>query len=281
MGDITFAMSHFEAPLPESLTEYKESLQSLFPIIFDTQFLAKSETFKYVPVVGNADAGAKREHRFGSMALGAVYKVFKDETAAAKKAGKPTIEIAFVPGHDRYADSTAFHEAGYDAYVTGYAFAHMAKQALSPECMSSLNGRTTIWKSLYHFNLLGEDELIAPGIYVHVAGLKGRDEKYLKRAIVEVKVPGAENGDSQISADKVVVRWLDDDSAFVILPEACSSIAAAVLGSAEGENGALKFKSWNDWLSAQTASEKTASEKRPASEKLEDEPPQKRAKTSS
>jgi len=390
--DILFAMSHFEAPLPESFAEFKELLQSLFPVILDTQFLAKSEPFKYASEmkteaprsrialtkesdiqttgkgiaalkawladetrktdtefevietngylrrfmheafandfpdlivesrptaakgiskmfvlrlteelklerakklqaeteaeltkkVESADPVVKRENRFGSMALGAVYKVFEQETVAAKKAGKPTVDISLAQGHDRYGPGcTSFHEAGYDAYVTGYAFAHMAKEALNAERMSSLNGRTTMWKSLYHLNLCGEDELIAKGIYVHIAGLKGRDEKHLKNAFAlmmntfDVKAPAGENADSKQNGDSkedIAVRWLDDDSAFVVLPEAKASVVTAMLEkaqAADGANGGLKFTSWNDWLSAQTAPEN-----------LEDEPPRKRAKTS-
>lgn len=277
--DMLFAMSHFEAPLPPTYEEFKDLLKSLFPVIMDTQFLAKSETFKYVPrdeLVDNADPKAKRENRFGSMALGAVFKVFELEQTAAKKAGKPYIDIKLAEGHERYGPGcTSFHEAAYDAYVTGYAFAHMAKEALDAEHMSSLNGRTTMWKSLYHANLLGEDELIAKGIYVHVAGLKGKDEKYAKKAFADVKAAVHDNGENKQNGEvkeDIIIRWVDDDSAFAVLPEACCSAVSAMLEKAkcaDGENGGLKFTSWNDWLSAQVAPEEA-----------EDEPPRKRAKIS-
>merc|ERR1719337_575187 len=128
----------------------------------DTQFLAKSESFKYSPRAENADPEAKREHRFGSMALGAVYKVFEQEFTAAQKAGKPTVEVVFAPGHDRYGPNcNAFHEAGYDAYVTGYAFAHMAKEALSEAHKPGVCSRAPMFRALFDCNFGGGDELVA------------------------------------------------------------------------------------------------------------------------
>merc|ERR1712226_854063 len=122
-----------------------------------------------------------KKHRFGSMALGNVYKVFKDEADVANREGKPTVSVTFAPGHDRYGpDCAAFHEAGYDAYVTGYSFAHMAKQALAAEHVNRLNSRSTMFRSLYHFNLSGDDDLVTTGVYLMVMGLKGKNDEFAK-----------------------------------------------------------------------------------------------------
>jgi len=252
MYDLLFALSHFECALPESYPEFKQLAHSLFPVIFDTQFLAKSEPFMFLPKTADSNHGSEREHRFGSMALGAVYKVFKDEASAAKSAGKPTVEVSFAPGHDRYApDCEAFHEAGYDAYITGYAFAHMAKQALSPEFLPKLNARSTMWKALYHFNLSGDDDLVNAGVHVHVRGLRGKNDQFLKGAFADVKAPGGESSGALKDTD-LCTRWIDDDSAFVILPEACKDALAPMLekNGAEDHVGGLQFTSLEDWLSS-------------------------------
>lgn len=245
--DLLFAMSHFEGQLPESFAKFQEQVHDLFPFLFCTQFLVKSEPFKFLPQAKDAEAGSKRQHRFGSIALGAVYKVLMEEAEVAKRAGQPTVEVTFAPGHNRYSpDCGAFHEAGYDAYVTGCAFAHMAKQALCPEWVSTLKGRTTMFRSLYHFNLYGEDELIAKGIYVHACGLKGREEKSLRSAFTEIQVPGGEGS--------IEIRWIDDDSAFAILPETCGEAVAAMLdrvGLGGGKIDGLSLAPFSDWRSAQ------------------------------
>merc|ERR1712083_965367 len=98
--DLLFALSHFESPLPESYQDFKQLAHGLFPLMFDTQFLVKSDPFRFLPLATDAAPGAKRQHRFGSMALGNVYNVFKEEAAAAKKAGQPTVEVSLAPGHE-------------------------------------------------------------------------------------------------------------------------------------------------------------------------------------
>lgn len=194
--------------------------------------------------------------------------MFLEEATAAKSAGKPTVDVCFANSHDRYGpDCVAFHEAGYDAYITGYAFAHMAKEALCSERASTLNGRTTMFRSLFHFNLSGEDELTSKGVYVHTRGLKGRDAKDFKSAFAEIKAPG-DNGEA-LDAAEIETRWIDDDSAFAVLPEACKDAVAKMLENASaagGEVGGLTFTSWEDWLSAQGATDAA------------EEPPLKKAK---
>jgi len=219
----------------------------LFPLTFDTQFLAKNEAFKYVPQT--------RDERFGSMALGNLFKAIQEEVAAAKNQGKPTVEVSFAQGHDRYGpDCGAFHEAGYDAYATGYVFAHMAKQALSSELVDTLKGRSTMFRSLYHFNVSGEDELVAKGIYVHARGLKGRDDKYLREAFANIKIPGDENDEVEKKID-MEVRWMDEDSAFAIFPDSYKDAVSAILDRPKNEGSSLTCTSWNEWLSAQNATE--------------------------
>lgn len=270
MYDMLFLLSHCEGQLPESYADYKELVHRLFPLLFDTQFLAKSEPFKYKSLSADDHPAAKREHRFGSMALGAVYRVFLEEAVAAKSAGKPTVEVCFAAGHDRYGPNCdAFHEAGYDAYVTGYAFAHMATEALCSERASKLSGRTTMFRSLFHFNLRGDDELISNGVYVHTRGLKGRDNTDFKNAFAEIQAP-SENGDAP-GAVEMEIRWIDDDSAFAVLPEACRDAVAKMIerGAAAGGNvDGLVLTSWNEWLSSQTVAD------------IAEEPPQKRARVS-
>jgi len=293
MYDLLFALTHFEAPLPESYDEFKDVVQGLFPTLLDTQFLAKSEPFKYAPQTQeDTEAGAEKKQRFGSMALGAIYKVFEEEAEAKKRFGKGTVEISFAPGHDRYrSNCNAFHEAGFDAYITGYAFAHMQRQALSSELLTGLNGRSTMWRSLYHFNVLGKDPLATPGVHVFVQGLRGKDEAFLKTATVELKLsPG--DGHTALESKNVEVRWFDDSRAVVILPAAFKDALVAKLSDAGDrlEASGLKFQQLDTWLATRASGDaKAAAKKRPAECMAESdaaaavvdaqEPAQKRART--
>lgn len=275
MYDMLFALSHFESPLPETYPEYKELVHRLFPLSFDTQFLAKSEPFKFLPQAAGSEPGAKKEQRFGSMALGAVYKTVEQEAQTAKSAGLPTVYTSWAPGHEKYGpDCQAFHEAGYDAYTTGYVFAHMAKKALSPELVSSLSSRSTMWRSLYHFNVGGADELATNGIHVHMRGLKGHDDKYARAAFVGLKATLDENSED-LKATQLEMRWIDDNTAFAIVPETFKDALTAMLGKVAPADGdaALRFTSMEDWVSAQSSPDI-------AMDCDAKEPPQKRARTS-
>ena len=263
MFDFLFAFSHFEGPLPESYAEYKRAFHTLFPIMFDTQLLIQRDPFRFVPLSADAAHDAPRDSRFGSKALGNVYKVFQEEAALAKTKGLGTVEVTFAPSHDRYGPQCdAFHEAGYDAYVTGCVFAHMAQQALAPEHMPRLNGRMTMFRSLYDFNLAGEDDVTAIGVYVHVRGLTGCDATTITSAFagITAPVPDGSAKPSMADADPVVaadlsVRWINDDSAFVVLPEACRGQVQAMLSAAPDGRDGLMFTHLEDWAAAQDKAE--------------------------
>ncbi|CAK0811047.1 unnamed protein product, partial [Prorocentrum cordatum] len=242
MYDWLFAISHFEGPLPESYEEYKH--------FTGCANYTWQEPFKFAP-------GPDKAHRFGSTALAEVYKVFEQEAAASKKAGAPSVEVVLAPGFERYGPGcAAFHEAGYDAYITGCAFAHMAKEALSAERAPGLIGRTPMFRGLFHFNLSGQDDMVAKGIYVHVRGLKGRSAADLRAAFSDARGP---SGDPIEAAD-VQIRWIDDDSAFAVLPEPCAGAVAKLLGA--GPVGGLTLTSGDSWFAAQGCEAEPPAQKR-------------------
>merc|ERR1712176_934006 len=104
----------------------------------------------------------------------------------------------------------------------------MAKQALSPEFLSKLNARSTIWKSLYHFNLSGDDDLVSKGIHVHLRGLKGKSEQWVKSIFSDVIKSCEDAKDASTE-----VRWIDDNAAFAILPEACKEALSQKVANAD------------------------------------------------
>ena len=53
--DLMFAYSHFEGSLPESFADFKKVVGELFPTVYDTQLLARSDFFKLKPNAGGTD----------------------------------------------------------------------------------------------------------------------------------------------------------------------------------------------------------------------------------
>lgn len=274
MYDLLFLMSHLEGPLPKSYATFREVLQNRLPVLLDTKLLATREPFKFKPQTaseGQEGDGkpAAREFRFGSTALGEVFKVFQEESAAAREAGAPTVEVAFAPTFDRYAtDASAAHEAGYDAYMTGFAFAHMAKEALKPESLAANGNRTPMFRSLFVFDLAGGDESkLADGVYVHMSGCKGCDVSDVRNVFAEIKAPGG------TEAASVQIYWVDDDSAFVVLPEACAEALSAKL-QASRKDGPFTLTPGEEWFKEQAAGDAGGAEEAAT----EGQPPAKRAK---
>lgn len=251
--DLLFMMSHFEGPLPNSYASFKDLFGRLFPLVFDTKLLAAREPFKWVP------GSNEQEGRFGSTALGEVYGVFKKEAESAM-AVDGIVEVSFAPGFERYVGDAgaAAHEAAYDAYMTGYAFAFMAKEALSAELAPKLRNRTPMFRSFYDFNLGGEDTKLNDGVHVHCSGLKGLAVSDVQKAFADIKAPNSVDGSQD--AVKLNIRWIDDSSAFVILPTACASAVVAMLEKCRSL-GAINFTPEDEWFASRTAAaDKEASE---------------------
>ena len=99
MLDLVFCYNAFEADLPDTLPEFKKSLQQLFPGgIFDTRLIAIES--------GIASAGA---------ALETLAEMLKEEF-------KSKIVNSGKYSSDAMEDVGQVHEAGYDALVTGNVF---------------------------------------------------------------------------------------------------------------------------------------------------------------
>ena len=241
--DLLFALSHFDGPLPKSYPFLKARVHELFPLLFDTKFLVTVEAFKYKQE--DAGAGSVREPRFGGRGLAALHKVLADETKAAKDEAKPIVEVTFAAGHDLYpADCNAFHEAGFDAYITGCVFAHMAKEVLAGDLSMWVNGRIAMWRSNNHFNVHGDDD---DGVYVHARDIKGCNENYIKAAFGFITVQVGK-GSKMLMEKDIEIKWIDENNGIVIVPAVFrDEIAKKVRERAQVSSGPI-FTSWSDWL---------------------------------
>mmetsp|Transcript_62751 Transcript_62751/g.147140 ORF Transcript_62751/g.147140 Transcript_62751/m.147140 type:complete len:542 (+) Transcript_62751:68-1693(+) len=264
--DLMFAFSHFEGPLADSFREFKHALCGLFPTVYDTQLLARSDLFKTKP---NSEPP---QSRFRSFALGEVHKVLKEEADSARAAGGQAVEIALADGHNRYATTAIFHEAGYDAFITGCVFAYMAGELFSEadKTAEPFKGRLVMFRNFFNVNLLGDDELITKGSYLHTRGLKGRSASDFSSSLqsILIELHKRKNVEAEFNAP-FQIRWIDDDSAFAVFSEESSGLIAEICDEAQaagGDVGGLHFMPGETWFKAQAAETGAA------------EPPRKRAR---
>jgi len=119
LADLVFIYKMFYHSLPITFSEFKCEIHKLFPIIYDTKHIAFS---------------LRREFRnvdfFDCTSLGDLYDVLSSSSAIFYKLYTP--QISHADGFDKYTDSGSHahvHEAGYDAYLTGYVFLRLAHLA--------------------------------------------------------------------------------------------------------------------------------------------------------
>lgn len=103
--DVIHAINQFQCPLPDELEDFKTVVKSVFPRLLDTKLMASTQPFQeYI--------------RYSSL----------DELRLALQSSPfHPAKVVTADGFTRYDDGGgAFHEAGYDAFVTGCCFATMA-----------------------------------------------------------------------------------------------------------------------------------------------------------
>ena len=102
--DMVYFYRQFVGNLPDSFKEFKEKWRKSFKSTFDTKYISS-----IIPKMVNSS-------------LGQVYKTWCE---GAKY--KELVSFKFKDGFDRYKKETKWHEAGYDAHMTGHIFATLCK----------------------------------------------------------------------------------------------------------------------------------------------------------
>ena len=109
MYDLIYFYNQFMGPLPDTYQEFAEEWLDNFPAVYDTKVLSD-----------NADY-------FGKTTLGKVYdKCEKDKRLYDILQVRFDTQNQFLAYHGEGAESRC-HEAAYDAFMTGYIFAKIAK----------------------------------------------------------------------------------------------------------------------------------------------------------
>ena len=108
--DVIYLYNQFVDDLPETYPEFSQKWYSLFPLVYDNKVLSSAAEY------------------FGRTDLGKVYdKCLNDERI---KGSGMRIAFDVQKGFTRYEGSeqlSHYHEAAYDAYMTGFSFANILK----------------------------------------------------------------------------------------------------------------------------------------------------------
>jgi len=199
--DIAHTLNQFCGPLPETYQDFKAMTSAVFPKLLDTKLMANTIPFKQ--------------------------EIFNSSLEELHKAVLlPPYNLPPVPpkfaGSGYKADSSSFHEAGFDAYITGLCFIAMSNR-LGLLCTGdkSKAGRVLPNSPLVQ-PFLNKLYLmkIADIPYINLAG---EDLKPERSHVFHLTFPPEWRTPDIVhlfsSLGHVFVSWLDDTSAFVSLKE--------------------------------------------------------------
>ena len=105
--DLTHTINQFCQPLPDSYLDFKSLANSLFPNIIDTKLMANTSPFK---------------QEILNSSLEELYKAVQQSPYSLPTVTPLTPELGYSQDDERY------HEAGYDAYITGLCFIAMSNR---------------------------------------------------------------------------------------------------------------------------------------------------------
>lgn len=163
--DILYCIAHFEDPLPVSYSEFKKMIQEYFHELYDTKMIYHVYSQEIL----------KEKADFNGSSLGTVYEKLREISEK-----KVAIKIAddFIDYYNKKNDSKiSYHQADYDAFVTGCSFIYM-KEMLNDEAkISLLNFKVVFMKSFYRcLNFNGEEDFDAPNTVCYC--LKSKTKSY-------------------------------------------------------------------------------------------------------
>eukprot|EP00900_Chrysochromulina_parva_P020351 jgi/Chrpa1/294/Chrysochromulina_OHIO_Genome00001727-RA len=252
--DLLFLMSHFHrSPLPSTLAECKATLHELFPSVWDTKLVAM------------------QSGRYADTMLAKLHE------ALVSSAGVSAVPLA--AGFESYEGAERCHEAGYDAYLTGVAHAALVQlgHATAERCNLCYMMRSL---SILNLDPAGEDPSTESGLVLHLsfnlltttADLMALMQPLVKSATLWAAagmpaVPAAaaaaavpvDPADSPATAPRaappppaVSIRWIDDHSAFAVLPEGVVMGASEMrLINDQGSSLGMRAQTFGQWRQGQ------------------------------
>jgi poly(A)-specific ribonuclease len=214
MFDFLFMTNSLDSALPSDLTMYKELLSTRFPCVFDTKYMAASGALdtKYADtalqdlfnqMVDAAKGSASPRKRAANVHLG---KLFGVEMAKDMK--------------EYDSNGGQYHDAGYDAFITGLIFVNMLKSLDSMDTLKEkAANKCFMMQSLYHIDL---DPTRPNGI------LKVEGTLVYLGSFPEATVPADLMKiftDAGFDESKLDITWIDGSSCFVAVGDSNDSDA--------------------------------------------------------
>ncbi|CAB3994065.1 pre-piRNA 3 -exonuclease trimmer-like, partial [Paramuricea clavata] len=129
LTDILFMYEKFNSSLPDDYDNFKRDIHRLFPYIIDT---------KHIAFALNRHEILRETDLFRKTNLEELYTELSCHKGLYYVLYTPT--IAHSKFCQKYVDSHSLHEAGYDAYISGYVFLRMAHILTSKTLGSSIDG---------------------------------------------------------------------------------------------------------------------------------------------
>jgi len=160
--DLLFWMRHFHDTLSPSYTKFKRSLNKYFPFIYDTKFIGNNGVLKKDFEKGSSLSDYHKSILNGKLKMqnlefiippgfeGYRLDILEDE-------GK-IIEEGKVIQEAKPEAKARYHEAGYDAFLTGISFLHFEKALNMKSFEKSFINKLNLMSSFFHLNIAGKDE---------------------------------------------------------------------------------------------------------------------------
>jgi len=222
--DVAYTLNQFAAPLPTDYLEFKELAASALPMVMDTKLMANTAPLKQEIVNSSLEE-------------------------LLRTASLPPYEMPEVPAqegsHGYSNQSERYHEAGYDALITGRCFLSLCQRlgrlAGSGGGARILPGSPILQPYLNKVHLMRIQDIP----YMDLAGedLKpSRDHVFHLRFPKEWKTQDLKQLFQEQFGD-VYVAWIDDTQAFVALRE--KELAVQVLSSLSG-SPTFSIQTWEE-----------------------------------
>ncbi|KAI8916855.1 ribonuclease H-like domain-containing protein [Entophlyctis helioformis] len=250
--DLCHFCHRFIQPLPDTFEEYKSVMHGLFPSIYDTKFV--SSTNGDVQVSG----GCTCFHCLpqGLTALDRCLKALVTNTTLGDLYARvcdapflmPAVDLA--ENFDQYkTGSKQLHEAGYDAYITGFSFLRLMGHVSALKEGESLNWQAdfvehcnnkmfVMRSDISFFDIGGEDDIPDRS---NVFKLSNFPAKWKTSDIMtRFKDVGA-----------VVVKWVDDTTCLLIIRDRKMVSFATALS--QKKNSEFSLEPWSGASAAATA----------------------------
>jgi len=209
--DVAHTLNQFCGPLPESYTDFKVMTSAVLPNLLDTKLMANTTPFK---------------QEIHNSALEELFKIVSTSPYSVPYCPPKTPGSGYIIGQ-----GDKFHEAGYDALITGLCFIAMSNR-LGQHCSQGEKGKDG--------RVLPDSPLIQPFLnklylmrindipYINLAG----DDLVPDRGhVFHITFPKEWKSSDIIHLftqfGYVFISWLDDSSAFVSLKE--KELAGTVL----------------------------------------------------